>query len=387
MEQGLNQIWSKLGLLGNENLWIVEVFTAVFITLLANFLLKRVFARLAGKFENTGTPWDDAILAALRTPASWLVWVVGLAWAAGIVDQRTESSILAVVDPVRETLVIILLAWFLARLVGEGEKVLTEPGKVKKPMDITAAQAISKLLRASVVITAGLVILQTLGFSVSGVLAFGGIGGMAVGFAAKDLLANFFGGLAIYMDKPFKVGDWIRSPDKEVEGTVESIGFRQTRIRTFDKRPLYVPNATFANISVENPSRMTHRRIFETIGVRYDDALKVRSIVDDVRTMLEAHEEIDTSQTLIVNLNKFGPSSLDFFIYTFTKTTNWIRFHEIKQDVLLRIMDIIDDHGAEVAFPTHTLHLHEVERGEDGVTAAAPARGMGAQPEPEGAPA
>jgi len=223
--------------------------------------------------------------------------------------------------------------------------------------DQTTADAIAKLLRISVILTSALVAMQTLGYSVSGVLAFGGIGGIAVGFAARDLLANFFGGLMIYMDRPFDVGDWIRSPDQEIEGIVEKIGWRLTTIRTFDKRPLYVPNAIFTNISVENPSRMSNRRIKETIGIRYDDAAKMKDIIADVKQMLKEHDEIDPSQTLIVNFNEFAPSSLDFFIYTFTKTTNWIRFHEIKQDVLLEIINIIESHGAECAFPTSTLHI------------------------------
>ncbi|MCH7696950.1 MAG: mechanosensitive ion channel, partial [Proteobacteria bacterium] len=110
-------------------------------------------------------------------------------------------------------------------------------------------------------------------------------------------------------------------------------------------------------IAVENPSRMTNRRIYETIGVRYGDAGKIDNIVADVKTMLQEHPEIDANQTLIVNLNKFAPSSLDFFVYTFTKTTEWVRFHEIKQDVMLRIISIIEGHGAECAFPTSTLHI------------------------------
>jgi MscS family membrane protein len=219
--------------------------------------------------------------------------------------------------------------------------------------------AIAKLLRMSVTITATLVISQTLGFSVSGVLAFGGIGGIAIGFAAKDLLANFFGGLMVYLDRPFAVGDWIRSPDREIEGTVEQIGWRQTRIRTFDMRPLYVPNATFANIAVENPSRMFNRRIYETIGIRYDDANKMAAILHDVEQMLRTHPEIDTTRTLMVNFNTFAPSSLDFFVYTFTKTTSWTYYHKVKQDVLLKILEIIESHGAEVAFPTSTIHVPE----------------------------
>jgi MscS family membrane protein len=161
----------------------------------------------------------------------------------------------------------------------------------------------------------------------------------------------------VYMDRPFRVGDWIRSPDKEIEGTVEHIGWRLTRIRTFDQRPLYVPNATFANIAVENPSRMRNRRIYEHVGVRYDDAARVKQIVDDVRTMLQSHPEIDTRQTLIVHLNRFGPSSLDFMVYTFTKTTQWVKYHEIKEDIMLKIAEIIFSHGAEFAFPTQTIHL------------------------------
>ena len=200
-------------------------------------------------------------------------------------------------------------------------------------------------------------VLQSLGYSISGVLAFGGVGGIAVGFAARDLLANFFGGLMIYMDRPFNVGEWIRSPDKEIEGTVEKIGWRLTTIRTFDKRPLYIPNSIFNNISVENPSRMSNRRIKETIGIRYDDLSKMEKIINDVRKMLKEHADIDTTKTLIVNFNEFAPSSLDFFIYTFTKTTDWIRYHEIKQDILLNIINIVESNGAECAFPTSTLHI------------------------------
>lgn len=155
------------------------------------------------------------------------------------------------------------------------------------------------------------------------------------------------------------MGDWIRSPDREIEGTVEDIGWRQTTIRTFDKRPLYVPNAMFTTMSVENPSRMLNRRIYETIGIRYDDASKVAQIVDAVRSMLREHPEIDSDQTLIVNFNHFGPSSLDFFAYTFTRTTNWIQFHEVKEAALLKILDIIDSHGAEIAFPTQTLKIDD----------------------------
>ena len=199
---------------------------------------------------------------------------------------------------------------------------------------------------------------QTLGFQITGLLALGGVGGIAVGFAAKDILANFFGGLTIYLDRPFSVGEWIRSPDKAIEGTVEFISWRHTRIRGFNKNPIYVPNSVFTSIVVENPSRMSHRRFKETIGLRYDDFEQVAAIVADIKSMLQSHPGIDATQTLIVNFNQFGPSSLDLMVYTFTKTTVWVEYHEVKQDVLLKIGEIVAEHGAEVAFPTQTLHLH-----------------------------
>jgi len=232
--------------------------------------------------------------------------------------------------------------------------------QLDKGNDPTTVQLVGKVTKLTLTVLIVLPIFQILGISISGMLAFGGMGGLIVGMAAKDLLANFFGSIMIYLDRPFKVGDWVRSPDRNIEGTVEKIGFRLTVIRTFDKRPLYVPNSVFTNISVENPSRMKNRRINETIGVRYQDAQKLPAILDDVRTMLEQHNDIDSNQTLIVNLNSFAASSLDFFIYTFTKTTDWVQYHHIKQDVMLQVLNIIHKHEADCAFPTQTLHIDSI---------------------------
>ncbi len=343
-----------------ENRWIVQVFFVVLAALLASYLQKRLLAAAYRRLQRTRTPWDDAVLAALQRPLTVLIWIIGIAAAADIVYQETQAPLFSFVDPVRDVGVIAVVTWFLLRLIRNVEQNLLRPEVLaEKPYDRTTIDALSKILRASVIITGVLVAMQTLGYSISGVLAFGGIGGVAVGFAAKDLLANFFGGLMIYLDRPFAVGDWIRSPDKEIEGTVEHIGWRTTRIRTFDKRPLYVPNSVFTSIAVENPQRMTHRRIFETIGIRYDDIGVMDAITRDVRRMLKEHPEIDDSQTLMVNFNAFGPSSVDFFVYCFTHTTVWTRFHEIKQEILLEIARIIANHGAEIAFPTRTLHIPE----------------------------
>ncbi|WP_299768211.1 mechanosensitive ion channel family protein [uncultured Pseudoteredinibacter sp.] len=345
---------------GRENIWIAEVFIIVVATLLVAFVARVVFNNLMKQATKSKNLWDDALIEAAQKPVRWFVWLIGLCWALEISARQSEVNLLEAVQPIREVGVVAIIAWFLVRFITRAEKNLVDPEYAHQPMDQTTVSAMGKLLRVSVIITSVLVVLQTLGYSVSGVLAFGGIGGLAVGFAAKDLLANFFGGLMIYMDRPFKVGDWVRSPDKNIEGTVEDIGWRLTRIRTFDKRPLYVPNSTFTQISLENPSRMLNRRIYESIGIRYDDAAKVTAIVNDVKAMLEAHDEIDHDQTLMVNFNAFAPSSLDFFVYTFTKTVNWAHYHEVKQDVLLKILAIIDSHGAECAYPTSTVHFNNL---------------------------
>jgi len=338
--------------------WVLQVFVVVFLTLVLAFVLKRVLKHVHAKLESTNNPWDDAFISALYKPLTTLVWIIGIAFAVQIIETESRAAIFAAVKPMRDVGIIATIAWFLVRFIRAAEKnIVARNEKTGKAVDLTTVDAIGKLLRLSVLITATLVALQTLGFSVSGVLAFGGIGGIAIGFAAKDLLANFFGGLMIYLDRPFAVGDWIRSPDRDIEGTVEQIGWRLSRIRTFDSRPLYVPNSVFTSIAVENPSRMENRRIYETVGLRYDDAAKVGAIVADVDEMLKSHADIQTDKTLMVNFVSFGESSLNFFVYCFTRTSVWAEYHRVKQDVLLKILDIVAEHGAEVAFPTTTVHV------------------------------
>lgn len=337
---------------------VLQVFVVVLVVVVANFFLRRVLARLEERTRLTTTPWDFALVSAARKPFTLLAWIVGITFAARIVQAHADAALFEAVAPMRTIGVIGCITWFLVRFISNVQDgVMAQRLAQGESVDRTTVDAIGKLLRISVLITAVLVGLQSLGFSISGVLAFGGVGGIAVGFAAKDLLANFFGGLMVYLDRPFVVGEWIRSPDKEIEGTVEEIGWRLTRIRTFDKRPLYVPNSVFTQITVENPSRMSNRRIKETVGLRYADIDKVAPIVRDIKAMLRAHPDIDQAPTMIVNFTEFAASSLDIMVYTFTVTTAWVTYHEVKQDVMLKIAEIVERHGAEIAFPTRTLHV------------------------------
>jgi len=340
----------------NDNNWVIRVFIVVLATVTASFIARHLLARALKKTQATQNYWDDSLLSAGRLPVHGLIWVFGLSIAAEIIDNVSENTIFEYTTIARQIAVILLGVYFLFHFIKQAEDHIINKRELKDVnADDVTVRVIGRLLRVSVLITGTLVILQTFGISVSGVLAFGGIGGIAVGFAAKDLLANFFGGLMIFMDKPFTIGDWVRSPDRNIEGTVEDIGWRLTKIRTFDKRPLYIPNSMFNTIILENPSRMTNRRIYETIGLRYCDSAKMGSVVQSVKNMLLQHPDIDTGQTLIVNFNAMAASSLEFFVYTFTKTTNWVEYHQVKENVLLKIIDIIHDHDADIAFPTRTL--------------------------------
>ncbi|MDA0689172.1 MAG: mechanosensitive ion channel family protein [Proteobacteria bacterium] len=353
--------------------WGIELFAVVTLTLFGRYVALRLLGVLQRQFAKTTNLWDDALFDAAYKPISWFILIMGLLWAVDISEGYIDSELFSIqnLSIIRQLTFIFLIMYFLVRFISLGEARLLErindgAAKDESTLDATTLHALAKLLRLSVIISGALVALPTFGIEITALLAFGGVGGIAVGFAAQDLLSNFFGGLMIYLDRPFAIGDWIRSPDREIEGTVETIGWRLTVVRTFDKRPLYIPNSIFNKLALENPSRMSNRRIKETIGIRYQDSEKMGVIVADVKAMLQNHEAIDTNQTLIVNFNGYGASSLDFFIYTFTRTTNWIQFHEIKQDILLKIVEIVHRHGADFAFPTTTLDGLEVLRPEPG---------------------
>lgn len=336
--------------------WVSEVFAILVITAAVRFTVKIFLDGAERRALQTHNLWDDALVHAGRRPLGLGVWILGISFAAEIVGGGAQAEIFAYVSQVRDVAVVWLMIWFALRFISAIETNLIE-GKHKTKVDPTTATAVGKLLRASIVITGMLLVLQAFGFSISGVLAFGGIGGIAIGFAARDILANFFGALMIFLDRPFSVGDWIRSPDRNIEGTVEDIGWRLTRIRTFDKRPLYLPNSIFTSLAVENPSRMLNRRIYETIGLRYTDVEKMPLILAKVKTMLEEHGDIDQKQILMVNFVTFGASAVEFFVYTFTETTDWQTYHRVKEDVLLKIAAIVEEQGAQIAFPTQTVHL------------------------------
>lgn len=351
-------VWGSIAEFFGGQLWLLLLVIVLIITFSIDLIARTIFKTLAEQLSKKNKIFLLVTVTALKIPVSFYIWLSGVVMALFLVFK--SFSLLQVgipyLDGLKSNLALISVAWFSIRLVGDLENNLQRLERMSK-WDPVTIEALVKIFKLTVFIFTALFVLSSLGVNLTGLIAFGGMGGIAVGFAAKDLVGNLIGGLMIYMDKPFKVGEWVRSPDKSIEGTVERIGWRMTVIRTFDKRPLYIPNGTFSTISIENPTRMNNRRIKETVGVRYDDLKQVESISEAIKQMLIDNDDIDKNQTLFVYLGAFGASTLDIDIYTFTKTTKWVEYRRIKQEVLLAIANIIEAHGAEIAFPTRTLHM------------------------------
>lgn len=355
-------------------IWFALAAAGLFV---ASYLLAVVLGRLRRAASSSRSLWDDALLASLRWPSQALLWTLGAVlaydWIFAPHAAQTEQALRAA----RLASVIVALAWLGMAILKNIERPLFARLEADARFSMVGARAGLKALRILVLVAGVLMALDTFGYDISSLLVLGGAGGIAVGLAAKDLLANFFGAIMLYLDRPFVEGETIRLPEKDVSGTVENVGWRLTRIRNYDRRPVYLPNALFSQALVENITRMSHRRINERIGVRYDDLERVPAIVADLRAMLESHPQVDSREAQVVNVTAFGASSVDILVYVLTRATDWQAFNEVKHDVLLRCADIVARHGGEIAFPTRTLHVRppaalEVELGAQAAAAAAP---------------
>jgi len=331
-----------------------------------DYLQRRTIKKIGESVERkeTGLVYLKATIKTIKFPISCFIYIMAITVSIDVLNQLLNVTLLQKIVNVRAIAITLCFGYFTVQFIKQLKAELIKDIDKGNKGDKTSIQVYSNIGVILSFIIFGLMVLQELGLSVSGLMAFGGIGGLIVGLSAKELLSDFFGGLVLMTDKPFKVGDWIRSPDRDIEGTVEEVGMRRICVRTFDKRPLYIPNSIMSTITIENPSRMTNRRIFEKIGVRYEDADKVSTITRRIKDMLEKHSGIDTDLTLMVNVNEFGSHSVDFFIYTFTKTTDWTTYHGIKHNILLNVYDIIREEGADIAFPTSLIHF---ERGTENV--------------------
>lgn len=316
------------------------VLVTLLIAIIVNFLLNKLYIRLL----KTRNFWDDAFVKSSQKPIIFLICVGGFYFALDTFGIFLKQEHKQFFQTIRNIAYIIAVGWFLLGFIEQLDKYFREYKKI----DLTTASALNKLFKTVLFVFLGMLLIQAFGYSIAALAAFLGGGGLAVGFSAKDMIANFFGALTIYLDRPFKVGDWVRSPEKEIEGRVEDIGLRVTRIRTFDKRPIYVPNSVFSTIVLENASRMTHRRILESFIVRHEDYKKFDELSKEVVKATQANPSIDSKEDVVFNLSSSSTSGAEMRFTAFTKHTEYTDFYAVKQSVLTEVIKIIEKHGVKV---------------------------------------
>ncbi len=323
------------------------------------FLFVRVIIPIA---QRTEKELDDRFLACVQKPGEFLVLLLGLFIAVSYLQLPSEPfDVNHLATAILKALVIFDVAWICFNLVDLIDHYLNQwASKTESTLDDHLAPLLRKSMRIFVVIMAFLMAVQSFGYPVTGILASLGIGGLAFALAAKDTVSNIFGSLMIIFDRPFQVGDWIKAGD--MEGTVEEVGFRSTKIRTFAKTVICVPNNIIANMALDNFSRMPKRRVKLTVGVTYETTpAQMREAVRDIRAMLRDHPAVD-QDFFLVNFTDFGASSLDIMVYCFTKTTVWGDYLDAREDLCLKIMEILEGLGLEIAFPSRTVYLRQDEQ-------------------------
>jgi MscS family membrane protein len=315
-------------------------FAAAFGIIIAALILKKVCGHLfvnvifplAGR---TQSRYDDEFLKSIRKPAEFLLIIIGLFIAVQVLQLPTEPvDMRRGAHALLKVLVTFDIAWALFNLVSLLELFLSGwVGKTESTLDDHLLPFIRKSLRAFIIFLAVIMTIQNLGYSISGLLASLGIGGLAVALAAKDTLSNIFGSFMIILDRPFHIGDWVA------------------------KTLITVPNNIIANLAIDNFSRMPNRRIKLNVGVTYETSpAQMRRAVSLIREMLTNHPAIQ-QDFFLVNFTDFGASSLDIMVYCFTTTTVWGEYLDARENVCLKIMDILEELGLEIAFPSRSVYL------------------------------
>lgn len=339
--------------------WFWEILTIIAVVVVFNFAFKNLLFFLKTRFHAKDQILKESFVTALYLPLSWYVWFFA---AIEVIDfislQLVSRTVLVYKQQLLGMGLALSVAWFLMRWKNNVVNyILTRNKTFKKRVEPATVDMVDKLLTVVIVFLLILMLMEVTGSSLNTLIAFGGISGLALAFASQEVIASFFGGLMTYITQPFVIGDWIILPEKNIEGHVEEIGWYMTKIRTFDKTPIYVPNSNFSKIVVINPSRMSHRRIKELIGLRYCDYPKLKAVIADIKQMLLADEELVPEMAQGVYFLDFGAYSLDIEMSAYTFETSTAGFKRIKEKLFFAIGEILAKHQVEMAFPTSSLEI------------------------------
>lgn len=336
--------------------WISAVLIFLLIYLLRKQIIKfskRLLDALSKKYEN---PLGADSFKIIHEPLKWKILLIGFSSSYAVLNfsNATDELYYAVSSSLNSIIigwVLILFAEFLHKYynyIDDNEIIDMRDTFVK--LSITIAKVI-------IVVGVFISLLQIWGYDIRGLLASLGLVGMAIALAAKDSARHLFGSIMIFSDKPFKVGDWIKTDD--VEGTIEEIGMRSTKVRTFAQALVSVPNGNLADSAILNWSKMGKRRIKMTLGLTYSTtSTQMQTILQEIRALLKNHEDIH-QQTIFVHFSEFADSSLGVFCYFFTKTTRWGEYMEVRENIYLEIMKIVEDNNASFAFPSQSIYIEE----------------------------
>jgi MscS family membrane protein len=337
--------------------------------IVAHLVLSWLLGRLA-RLSRGRLRWGGVMAGAARMPVGLAIWLLAATWMLEhgarlwVVISPSDDTVATDVDhfvhlilPAARIIIGVFCGTlFVARCVrGTQRMIEKQAADSESEMDMTALQALFGIGVVFVWILGIIVGMQSLGMNMSAILTIGGIGSAAFAFASKDVIANFFGGIMVLFNRPFKVGDWVVV--KGVEGGIERIGLYATYIRTGDKRLVYVPNSVFVSGVIENTSERTNRRISETIGVRYDDFDVVEPIVANLESLFQGDEDIDQTQPVRINFGGYGDSTIDIAILAYTKTTALADYVKIRERLMLEVGRIVQKNGADFAFPTMTVDM------------------------------
>ncbi len=339
--------------------WGTETVFLLAVVLVFNFLVNKLLKRLHYYFDKQGQIWHDSFVRALYKPLSYYVWFFAFVHAIDLIVSRVTLE--ATLEDMHRLLAVgavLSLAWFFLRWKKNILLFMSIRSKNREiALDISKLDMIDKLTSAFIVFVSILMILEITDRSINTLIAFSGIGGLAIAFASQDIVSNFFAGIMIYATHPFSKGDWIQVPDRNIEGIVEDIGWYMIRLKSLDKRPLYVPNTVFSKAVVVNPSRMIHRQFKEVFGLRYEDLPRVKGILTHIKEMLQNHPDIDGNLTIGTHFSSFGTAALELTILAFTPIVNSEAFATLKDDLLFKITDIITTEGAEMPYPAPYVYL------------------------------
>ncbi len=354
----------------NQNLFGVPIEKLImfFIIILLTYIIRSAILYILDKkvtliVKKTKTEIDDLIVNAIKKPLSYFILLQGfyIAILSLQLPEKITQFDITVSDIVHSIYILaisFIALYFVFKLIDIlGFYLHKEARKSKSTLDDQLVPLVVRSLRILVVTLGILFILENFGYDITSLLAGLGLGGLAFALAAQDTVSNIFGSITVFSDKSFQLGDWISIGD--IEGTVEDIGFRSTRIRRFDQALVTVPNSQFIKGGVVNYSARKKRRIEFYLGITYGTSVsKIKEVVEGIKRIIEEDDRFDHS-FYMVKFTDFGEYSLNIYIYCFTKTTVWTDFLTVRGEFNLKIMQLLEELGVEIAFPSQTIYLNK----------------------------